>query len=244
MVGRYDGTEWNQIPAIVSGAGTVSDPYFASVSGIIRFSSFGLGNDGALPVELMAFYGESNNTDICLHWNTATEINSNSFEIERKELSGKTWLKIGSVHANFLSNLPRSYCFTDKNLKPGGYQYRLKMIDNDGSFQYSKIIEINAKITFGFELCQNYPNPFNPSTRINYKIPFNASVLIEVFNVLGAKVAQLVNEFEGAGYYNVEFNPSRSNIAISTGVYYYKITAVDINTGINFSLLKKMVLLK
>jgi len=43
-----------------------------------------------------------------------------------------------------------------------------------------------------------------------------------VFNVLGAKVAQLVNEFKGAGYYHVEFNPSMSNLAISSGVYYYK----------------------
>jgi hypothetical protein len=244
MVGRYDGKGWSQVPAIVSGVGTVSDPYFASVSGIIQFSSFGVGNDGALPVELIAFYGESNNTDVSLHWNTATEINCNSFEIERKELSGKLWLKIGSVHANFLSNSPKTYSFKDGNLKPGGYIYRLKMIDNDGSFKYSKTVEVKAKISIGLELCQNYPNPFNPSTKINYKIPFNANVLIEVFNVLGVKVAQLVNEIKGTGYYNVEFNPSRSNIAISSGVYFYKIIATDINTGTSLNLLKKMVLLK
>lgn len=244
MVARYDGTRWNQVPAIVSGTGTVSDPYTASVSGIIQFSSFGLGNDGALPVELIAFYGEAENTDIFLHWNTATEINSNSFEIERKELSGEMWLKIGSVHSNFQSNSPKAYSFTDRNLKPGGYQYRLKMVDNDGSFKYSKIVEIKAKITFGLELCQNYPNPFNPSTRINYKIPYDANVLIEVFNVLGIKVAQLVNEFQGAGYYHVRFNSSRDNLAFASGVYYYKITATDIRTGTKLNQLKKMVLLK
>jgi hypothetical protein len=243
-MGRYDGTEWYEVPAIVSGAGTVSDPYIASVSGITQFSSFGVGNDGALPVELIAFYCEPNNTDISLYWNTTTEINSNSFEIERRELSGKMWLKVGTVHANFLSNSPKSYSFTDRNLKPGGYQYRLKMEDNDGSFQYSKTVEVQAKLSIGLELCQNFPNPFNPSTRINYKIPFDANVLIEVFNVLGAKVAQLVNEFKGAGYYHVEFNPSLSNLAISSGVYYYKITANDIRTEKSLNILKKMVFLK
>jgi len=244
IMGRYDGTEWYEVPAIVSGAGTVSDPYIASVSGITQFSSFGVGNDGALPVELIAFYCEPNNTDISLYWNTTTEINSNSFEIERRELSGKMWLKVGTVHANFLSNSPKSYSFTDRNLKPGGYQYRLKMVDNDGSFQYSKTVEVQAKLSIGLELCQNFPNPFNPSTRINYKIPFDANVLIEVFNVLGAKVAQLVNEFKGAGYYHVEFNPYLSNLAISSGVYYYKITANDIRSEKSLNILKKMVFLK
>ena len=244
MVGRYNGTAWYQVPAVVSGAGTVSDPYTASVSGITQFFPFGVGNDGALPVELIAFYGEPNNTDIFLHWKTATEINSNRFEIERKELAGTMWLKIGSVYANFLSNSPRSYSFTDRNLHPGGYQYRLKMIDNDGSFQYSKTVEVKAKITMGLELSQNYPNPFNPSTTIKYKIPFDGNVLIEVFNVLGSKVARLVNEFKGAGYYYVEFNPSRCNMTTTSGVYYYKITAAEIITGNNFSSIKKMIFLK
>jgi hypothetical protein len=244
MVGRYNGTAWYQVPAVVSGTGIVSDPYTASVSGITQFYPFGVGNDGALPVELIAFYGESNNTDISLHWNTATEINSNRFEIERKELAGTMWLKIGSVYANFLSNSPKSYSFTDRNLHPGEYQYRLKMIDNDGSFQYSKTVEVKAKITMGIELCQNYPNPFNPSTTIKYKIPFDGNVLIEVFDVLGSKVARLVNEFKGAGYYNVEFNPSVYNVTVSSGVYYYKITATDVKTKIDLVLFKKMVLLK
>jgi hypothetical protein len=244
MVGRYDGKGWFQVPAVVSGKGTVSDPYIASVSGITQFFPFGVGNDGALPVELVAFYGETNNMDISLHWNTATEINCNSFEIEKKEFSGKIWLRIGSVHAYFLSNSPKSYSFTDRNLKPGEYQYRLKMIDNDGSFQYSKIVEMHAKLSVGLELCQNYPNPFNPSTRINYKIPFDADVLIEVFNVLGIKVAQLVNEFQGAGYYHVEFNPTLCNTAVSSGIYFYKITAKDVKTENSLNVLKKMIFLK
>jgi hypothetical protein len=244
IVGRYDGIMWYEVPAVVSGSGTSNDPYAASVSGITQFFPFGVGNDGALPVELIAFYGEQSSTNISLHWNTATEINSNSFEIEKKVLSDNNWLKIGSVHANFLSNSPKSYSFLDRNIVPGTYQYRLKMIDNDGSFKYSKVIDLKAKLIFGLELLQNYPNPFNPSTRINYKVPYDANVLIEVFNVLGMKVAELVNEFKSVGYYDVEFVPARDYKSFASGVYYYKITATDIKTGNNYSLIKKMIMLK
>ncbi|MDR3667293.1 MAG: hypothetical protein P4L35_10665 [Ignavibacteriaceae bacterium] len=244
IVGRYDGLKWYEVPASVSGSGTNADPYIASVSGITEFFPFGVGNDGALPVELIAFYGEQNKTNISLHWNTATEINSNSFNIERKELSSDTWLKIGSVHANFLSNSPKSYSFADKNVNPGIYQYRLKMIDNDGSFIYSKVVELKAKLTFGLELSQNYPNPFNPSTRINYKVPYDAHILIEVFNVLGIKVASLVNEIQCEGFHNVDFVPSRDHNSISSGIYYYSITATDLKSGLSNNLTKKMILLK
>jgi hypothetical protein len=244
VVGRYDGTMWYEVPAVASGSGSVSDPYIASVSGITQFFPFGVGNDGALPVELIAFYAEQNNSNILLRWNTATEINSNSFEIEKRGVADNNWLTIGSVHANFLSNAPRSYSFTDKNINPGNYQYRLKMIDNDGSFEYSKVIDLNAKLSFGLELLQNYPNPFNPSTRINYKVPFDANVLIEVFNVLGMKVAELVNEFKSVGYYDVEFAPARDYKSFPSGVYYYKITAADTRTGNNYSLIKKMIMIK
>jgi hypothetical protein len=244
MIGRYDGSGWFEAPAVISGAGTLSDPYAASVSGVSQFFSFGVGNEGALPVELIAFYGEHDNADIFLHWSTATETNSNSFEIERKELSAKTWLKIGCVHANFLSNSPRTYSFTDRNPKPGYYQYRLKMVDNDGSYQYSKLVEMIAKLSFGLELLQNYPNPFNPSTRIDYKVPFDGNVLIEVFNALGSKVAQLVNEFKVAGYYYAEFNSSLGNVTIPSGAYYYKMTATDSKNGNKQNVIKKMMLLK
>ena len=240
MVGRFDEAGWNQFPSIVSGIGTISDPYFASVSGITQLSSFCVGNDGALPVELIAFYVESNNTDVTIYWNTATEINCNSFEIERKELSGKLWLKIGSVHANFLSNSPKTYSFNDINLKPGEYIYRLKMIDNDGSFEYSKIVEVEVTTPKNFELSQNYPNPFNPSTKINYNLPFDSKVTLEVYNITGERISQLVNEEKSAGYYSVEFNSTN----LSSGIYFYRIIAADKATGNNFSTIKKMILLK
>lgn len=244
MIGRFEATGWNQLPATVSGSGTPADPYAACVSGITQFSSFGIGNDCALPVELISFDYKVVNKDIYLHWATATEVNSNCYNIERKLNPGNDWLKIGNVEANFLSSSPRIYSFVDGSPKPGRYLYRLKMIDNDGSYKYSKQIEVVVNISAGYELYQNYPNPFNPSTTINYKIPVDSEVLIDVFNALGTKVARLVNETMGAGYYHVEFEPKRQKVFMASGIYYYKITAIEKDTRISHALIKKMIFLK
>ena len=242
MIGQFESTGWNQLPAIFSGAGTISDPFAASISGITQFCPLGVGNDCALPVELISFTAEFIKANVNLHWTTATEINSNSFDIERKNVAGNNWLRIGNVGANFLSNSPRHYTFIDKKVNAGDYSYRLKMIDNDGAFKYSNLVEMKINPAAELELFQNYPNPFNPSTTINYRIPVDSDVLIDVFNILGSRVACLVNEFKGAGDYQVNFNPQRDNI--SSGVYYYKIITIAKNTGQRMDIIKKMIYLK
>ena len=136
-------------------------------------------NDAPLPVELSSFTSNVNGRNVSLNWETKTEKNSYKFDIE-KEASGANWESIGSVKAAVLSNSPKQYSFTDKNLQSGKYQYRLKMIDNDGSFQYSKIVETEVAVPKDFAVSQNYPNPFNPSTKIDYQIPVDAKVVMEI----------------------------------------------------------------
>jgi len=86
----------------------------------------------------------------------------------------------------------------------------------------------------GFELAQNYPNPFNPSTVINFSIPLKGTVNLSVFNLLGQKVTELVNEELSAGSYNFSFDAS----SLSSGIYVYSIQVND------FVETKKMMLLK
>jgi hypothetical protein len=85
-----------------------------------------------------------------------------------------------------------------------------------------------------FDLFQNYPNPFNPSTNIKYQIANSSLVSLKVFNVLGKEVAELVNEKQTPGTYEVKFDAGN----LSNGVYFYKITAGD------YSETKKMILIK
>ncbi|MDP4176593.1 MAG: T9SS type A sorting domain-containing protein, partial [Bacteroidota bacterium] len=73
-----------------------------------------------------------------------------------------------------------------------------------------------------FALEQNYPNPFNPSTTIFYQLPSDGFVRLNVYNVLGEKVAELVNSVQSKGIHKVDFNSSRFS-GISSGVYFYRI---------------------
>lgn len=95
-------------------------------------------------------------------------------------------------------------------------------------------VEDNNEIPLVYSLGQNYPNPFNPVTKISFSIPESGSVKLEVFNILGQKVASLVNEKMNAGIHEVDFNASQ----LSSGVYLYRIDAAG------FSSVKKMMLLK
>jgi hypothetical protein len=194
---------------------------------------------GLLPVELFSFTSNVSGRNVCLNWETKTEKNSDRFAIER-EVSSTNWESIGSVKAAVLSNSPKQYSFSDKNLQSGKYQYRIKMIDNDGSFEYSQIVETEVVSPKNFELIQNYPNPFNPITKIDYLVPVDAKVILEVYNIAGQKVSELVNQEQSAGYYSVDFGGSN----LSSGVYIYRIVASDKAKGNNYSSTKKMMLLK
>jgi hypothetical protein len=85
-----------------------------------------------------------------------------------------------------------------------------------------------------FELSQNYPNPFNPITQIRYAIPTACQVRLEIYNLLGQKVAVLVDEYQQVGQKSVNWEAKD----LSSGIYFYKLTAGD------FTATKKMVLTK
>ncbi len=90
-----------------------------------------------------------------------------------------------------------------------------------------------------FTLQQNYPNPFNPSTVIKYSLPEVSRVKITIFNLIGQKIATLVNTDEQQGNYEVSWNAEHE----SSGIYFYSIHATG-NSGKSFYAVKKMMLIK
>ncbi len=186
----------------------------------------------AVPVELTSFIASSNDGNVKLNWITASEINNRIFEIERKS-NNSQFVTIGYVNGHGTTTEQQDYLYIDKNPGQGTYIYRLKQLDFNGHYEYSNEVEVILAPT-KFLLEQNYPNPFNPSTLIKYSIPTDGFVSLDIFNLLGQKVATLVNENMKAGRYEVNFDAS----GLSTGLYIY-----TLKSG-NFISTKKMILLK
>ena len=177
-------------------------------------------SQGALPVELSLFSASIYKNSVKLNWRTETEINNYGFNVERRSETSK-WERISFVNGNGNSNSPREYSYIDQTADAGKYFYRLKQIDNDGAFTYSKFIEVDFNSKMDFSLTQNYPNPFNPTTTIRFYLPAAGNVKLTLFNILGQEIKTLVNELKESGVHTFNFDASDLN----SGTYIYKIEA-------------------
>jgi len=224
---------WNVTDAVFN---TGTDPRTVTFT-VSSFSAFTVGENNALPVELVSFTASGSK----LEWKTATETNNSGWEIESRILeSGDRnqnggWKKIGFVAGKGTTTEKQNYSFeiAHSEFKSSVLLVRLKQIDTDGKITYSKVLTIN-RIPDSFSLSQNYPNPFNPSTKISYDLPSASQVTLKIYDLLGREVRSLVNQEKPAGTYTVEF----SAIDLPSGFYFYKLTAGE------FTSTKKMMLMK
>jgi len=194
--------------------------------------------DTPLPVELTSFVASTKEDDIYLKWATATEVDNYGFEVERSVDEGD-FKKIGFLPGHGNSNSPKEYSFTD-NFVNGFVSYRLKQIDNDGSFSYSDIVKVEALTVNDFAVYQNYPNPFNPITAIKYKTPSDSKVKITITNSLGEEIETLLNGDQNPGIHEVVWDASR----YASGVYFanLQINSTDGKAGLKKTI--KMILNK
>jgi photosystem II stability/assembly factor-like uncharacterized protein len=195
-------------------------------------SAFETDLDFIIPVELVSFTANANNGNVDLKWTTASELNNMGFEIQRS-INDEGFKKVTFIHGFGTTAEPKEYSYTDENIS-GFLKYRLKQIDLDGNYEYSKIVEVNSVLNLSYELKQNYPNPFNPITNITYILPAAGRVKLTIFNLVGEAVAQLVNESQSEGKYDIVWNAA----GYPSGVYLYKLETMS------FVETKKMVLMK
>ena len=219
---------------LISGA-TSMTATTVTFNGVSTLGQFTIGSSGSpLPVELVSFTGKVKDQKVYLNWSTATEVNNYGFEIQRSIQIDK-WDVLGFVEGHGNSNSQKEYNFIDSEINPVGiYSYRLKQIDNDGSYEFSKTIEVNFNVPNSFELSQNYPNPFNPSTTISFNLPESGKVILKIYNIIGKEIITLVEGYREAGIYNINFNAEE----LASGMYLYRLSTNG------FTETKKLLLMK
>lgn len=200
-------------------------------------------NGGVIPVELINFSATlTGDQKILITWTTATETNNSGFEIQKQTgVLSDNWKTIGFIEGQGNSTTNSEYEYLDNNVELfDKIFYRLKMIDFDGTFEYSDIIEVEVVSPLEFSLGQNYPNPFNPSTNIRFTLGSRQFVSLKVYDILGNEIETLVQEEKPAGKYEIGFNTQqkKKNNSLSSGIYFYTLQAG------NFVQTRKMLLLK
>jgi hypothetical protein len=104
---------------------------------------------------------------------------------------------------------------------------------------YMGVDEVDAVAPTEYQLSQNYPNPFNPNTTIKFGLSHKADVKLEIFDVLGRKIRNLVNESMKVGYYTVDWDgKNNAGDRVASGIYFYKLQAGD------FISIKKMTIIR
>ncbi len=213
---------------------------------INNFSNTGIGFDinfsgtagldcVVLPLELTEFGGEKVKEQNLLHWATAREFNTSHFEIERSN-DAMDFIKIGELKSGNKKMENQLYQYWDAEPQTGINYYRLKQVDLDGTFTYTKTIAIdNQGVITSFEIQKMYPNPAQNSINFVFAVPSsNSELQIEIFDSNGKSVATTTESYQ-KGIQN--FNQNLSNF--SKGLYILRVSNVQTGEVLTKKFIKK-----
>lgn len=184
---------------------------------------------GGLPLTILAFKGRLANTNALLTWQTVAEHNTSHFEIERST-DGRVFTKTDTLSAAGNSTITKSYAYTDRNITLLGTRavyYRLKMIDLDHNFTYSRIIAINISNPETVVLL--YPNPVSESATLMIAALKKESISYSIIDQLGRTLllkSTVINE--GSNMITVE------TAALAAGIYTIVLKGPVTHTNVKF----------
>ncbi len=222
------GLPWNYILSIaIDGNG---NKWIGASGGMAKFDDATLGGTGWTAYDY-------NNSGLPNNWVWALAIDGSenkwigTFGGGLAKFDGSTWATYSANDSTLPNNYVQSLAIDGSGNKWIGTSDGLSVYNEGGVISFGDGVQILPE---NFLIHQNYPNPFNPTTTIRYSISQENFVSIKVYNLLGEEVAALVNDYKLPGSYNIIFNAA----SLSSGVYFYKISAGE------FSENKKMVLLR
>lgn len=181
-----------------------------------------------LPVNLISFSGKIEEKNVVLDWITTSETNNNGFEIQKSN-DAKSFQSIGFVKGNYDSKIQNNYSFTDKDISDfGNIYYRLKQIDNDGAFEYSRIITVSGQ---ELGVLTVFPNPSDGNFTLSIKN--SKSVELQLISMSGIEIpvsTTITNQPEG-----IRVRPKN---ALQSGFYQLKVISGD---GMKLQMMKVVV---
>jgi surface protein len=178
----------------------------------------------ALPVTWLDFTGQFAKNNVILNWKTASEQNNAGFDVERSA-DGRSWSKIGFIPGKTNSAVPTPYSYTDLLPLKGLSYYRLKQIDLDNKFSYSRTVQINGLTT---DEASMWPNPVTNMLNIGINERYrNEKVYLTVTDMKGTVL--------------VSRTVTNGNLAISTAAWCKALYVVTLRSGGNIIMTKKIV---
>jgi hypothetical protein len=173
----------------------------AAIFTITAFSPPG----GVLPVKLSAFSAKKQESSVLLQWSSASEINASHFEVERSA-NGSDFEKIATVPASNASD----YSSVDNAPLKGMNHYRLRMVDNNGTFSYSKILSVKTKEQSRISA---YPNPVSKELTVTITADLNAHEQISIYDASGRLVKnQTIQLVQGINQVRLDVSSLRSGM--------------------------------
>jgi len=198
-------------------------------------------------VEFLGINASVQDLSVILNWSTATETENQGFILERKTDSLSSWDPLASyINSDALIgqgtvSSQTNYSYADSLVISGEtYFYRISGIDNANNIGLLDSLSITVEevglapiVPCAFILTA-YPNPFNPRIVITLQYPVNSNTSVNIYDIQGALVDQLINGFVGAGHYELTWDAS----GMPSGVYIVKMLAGKIQRS------QKIVLMK
>ena len=172
--------------SVAGGTVDIGQHYVSNTVSLTNFTSLTAAQENALPVNLIAFDVKRMENRTVLTWKTSREINSDYFEVQHSE-DARTWTALGTIRASINSKADNEYSFLDFTGRFGTQYYRLKMVDTDGSYAYSKIRQIKLEAA---EMIRAYPNPVTDKLLIGSKEVITS---IKVTDLTGRSLLELSN---------------------------------------------------
>jgi len=178
-------------------------------------------------VELCSFNSELKDKEVIIKWTTMTEYNISGYILDGS-IDNVQFNKISFIKSKEIPTGTNEYEYKINSPTNDKYYFKLSQLDKDGNLKYLGAIETLIKPPQIIRLFECHPNPFNNSTVIEYQLPFDSDVTIEIFNLMGQLIKNILTNSQEAGQYKAQWDGTNNRMErVSTGTYLVKMKCKD-----------------